>query len=231
MVIGYPSFEESKAIAKKYIESGMQILELQIPFSHPTADGTILTDANRKAVKGGTTLPMSIDFLKELKQEYPEQEIMAMTYINKLFTYGLKKFCDNLQEAQIKYLIIPDMPFDSPLAEEINSHEFVQIVPVLSANTSKKRMDIALSQRPDHIYLMADYKITGAGFSINPKIQQVVEHIKAHSPHTKIGLGFGISEKSQVEQVLKVVDYAIIGSAFTKAIDAGTIDEKLASFA
>lgn len=230
MVIGYPSFEESKAIAKKYIESGMQILELQIPFSHPTADGAVLTDANRKAVKGGTTLEMSINFLKELKKEYPEQEIMAMTYINKLFTYGLRKFCDDLQAAGIKYIIIPDMPFDSPLAEEVNGHSYVQIVPVLSANTSQKRMDIALSQSPDHIYLMADYKITGAGFSINPKVQQVVDYIRANSA-AKIGLGFGISDKSQVEEVLKVVDYAIIGSAFTKAIDEGKLEDKLASFA
>ncbi len=228
-VIGYPSYEESKAVIEQYIQSGMQILELQIPFSHPTADGTVLTDANRKAVQGGTTLQMSIDLLKELRAKHSQQEIMVMTYINKLFTYGLSKFCDDLQAAQIPYLILPDCPFDSPLAQQVHDHPYVQITPVVSANTSQKRLDMALSNHPDHIYLMADYKITGAGFSINPKVKEVVSYIRANS-QAKIGLGFGISDKKQVEEVLQVVDYAIIGSAFTKAIDEGKLSEKLASF-
>lgn len=230
MVIGYPSYQESRQIAEKYINSGMEILELQIPFSHPTADGTVLTEANRKAVREGTTLPMSIDFLKDVRKKHPQQCIMAMTYINKLFAYGISKFCNDLQQAETPYLIIPDLPFDSPLAEEIHQHDYVQLVPVISANTSPARLAKALSQKPDYAYLMADYKITGSGFSINPKIKEVIEGIRKNG-QTKVGLGFGISEKKQVEEVLKIADFAIIGSAFTKAIDANEIDEKLASFA
>ena len=228
-VIGYPSYEESRAIVEQYIQSGMQILELQIPFSHPTADGTVLTDANRKAVQGGTTLQMSIDFLKDVRAKHSGQAIMAMTYINKLFTYGISKFCNDLQDAQVPYLILPDCPFDSPLAQQVHDHPYVQITPVVSANTSEKRLKMALANNPDYIYLMADYKITGAGFSINPKVQQVVDFIRANS-EAKIGLGFGISDKQQVEEVLQVVDFAIIGSAFTKAIDKGKLSEKLESF-
>lgn len=230
MVIGYPSYQESRQLAEKYIKSGMEILELQIPFSHPTADGTVLTEANRKAVRGGTTLGMSIDFLKEVRTNHPQQCVMAMTYINKLFSYGIRKFCDDLQQAQTPYLIIPDLPFDSPLALEIHEHPYAQLIPVISANTSAKRLDQALANKPDYIYLMADYKITGSGFSIHPKIQQVIENIRK-AGNTKVGLGFGISDKAQVAEVLKVADFAIIGSAFTKAIDSGEIDEKLASFA
>jgi tryptophan synthase alpha chain len=227
MVIGYPSFEESRAIAEQYIASGMQILELQIPFSHPTADGTVLTEANRKAVRAGTTLEMSFDFLKDLRAKHPEQRMMAMTYLNKLFSYGIGPCCDRLQEAGVPYLIVPDLPADSPLAQAIHDHPYVQLVPVVSANTSEDRLRRLLERQPDYVYLMADYKITGSGFSINPKIAAVVGMIRRHS-QAKVGLGFGISERAQVEAVLQIADFAIVGSAFTQAIDAGTLGQKLA---
>jgi len=228
MVIGYPSLAESRKIAELYIEKGMEILELQIPFSHPTADGTVLTDANRKAVERGTTMEKSLTFLKESRADYPEQIIMTMTYANKLFSFGIQQYCEEMEKLNIPYLIVPDLPFDSPIAKPIHDHPHIQMIPVLSANTSRERLTRMLALNPDYVYVMADYKITGSGFSINPKIQELVTHIKANSA-TKIGLGFGISEKSQVQEVLKMVDFAIIGSALTKAVDAGTIEEKVAS--
>jgi len=228
MVIGYPTLEESRKIAELYIAKGMEILELQIPFSHPTADGTVLTDANRKAVERGTTMDKSLNFLKDLRTDYPDQIIMTMTYVNKLFAFGIKQYCDEMERLKIPYLIVPDLPYDSPITQAIHDHAYVQMIPVLSANTSEARVTEILSLQPDYIYMMADYKITGSGFSINPKIQTLVDYIRANST-AKIGLGFGISEKSQVEEVLKIVDFAIIGSALTKAVDAGTIEEKVES--
>ncbi|MGB0524012.1 MAG: tryptophan synthase subunit alpha [Flammeovirgaceae bacterium] len=228
MVIGYPSLAESRKIADLYIQKGMEILELQIPFSHPTADGTVLTDANRKAVERGTTMADSLQFLKEIRADYPQQIIMTMTYVNKLFTFGIEKFCDELAALKIPYVIIPDLPFDSPIAQPIHQHADVQMIPVISANTSGERLKQILALNSDYIYIMADYKITGSGFSINPKIQELISHIKANSK-AKVGLGFGISEKAQVEEVLKIADFAIIGSALTKAVDAGNIAEKVDS--
>jgi len=229
LVIGYPSLEESRQVAELYANRGMEILELQIPFSHPTADGQVLTDANRKAVQAGATLEKSLDFLADVRQKHPDQVIMAMTYANKVFAFGMEKFCDELQARQIKYLIIPDMPFDSVLAKPIHAHPYVQIVPVLSANTSEARLKIALANHPDYIYIMADYKITGQGFSIHPKIQALVQQIKAQS-NAKVGLGFGISEKQQVEAVLEIADFAIIGSALTRAMNEGRLEAQVDAF-
>lgn len=228
MVIGYPTLEESRKVAELYIEKGMEVLELQIPFSHPTADGTVLTNANRKAVEGGTTMADSLAFLKDLREKYPDQVMIPMTYVNKLFTFGIEKFCNEMAALNISHVIIPDLPFDSSIAQPIHNHKSVQMTPVISANTAGTRLAQILALNPDYIYIMADYKITGSGFSIHPKIKALIEHVKANSK-AKVGLGFGISEKSQVEEVLKIADFAIIGSALTKAVDAGTIEEKIAS--
>lgn len=224
-VIGYPNLEASRGIVEQYIKAGFQILELQIPFSHPTADGTILTQANRLAAEH-TSVQQSLDFLKEINKACPNQHIMAMTYFNKIFAYGTNNFCKELAEANISHLIVPDLPFDSPFAEQINQHPTVQLVPVLSANVSDERLKKVMQNKPDYLYIMADYKITGSAFSIHPKVQELIQDAKKLHP-AKVGLGFGISTAEQVHTVLEVADFAIMGSALMKALEADTLDTKL----
>ena len=45
LVLGYPTLAESIRTAGQYVQAGVEILELQIPFSHPTADGPVITAA------------------------------------------------------------------------------------------------------------------------------------------------------------------------------------------
>ena len=224
-VIGYPNLEASRDIVEQYTKAGFQILELQIPFSHPTADGTVLTQANRLAAEH-TTVQQSLDFLKDINKTHPNQHIMAMTYFNKIFAYGTDRFCDELTAANISHLIVPDLPFDSPFAKEINQHASVQLVPVLSANVSEERLQKVMQHKPDYLYIMADYKITGSAFSIHPKVQQLIQNAKKLHP-AKVGLGFGISTAEQVQTVLEVADFAIMGSALMKALEANTLETKL----
>lgn len=224
-VIGYPTIEKSRKIVDQYINANFEILELQIPFSHPTADGSILTQANQIAAEH-TSVNESFAFLKEVKVAYPKQEIMAMTYLNKVFAYGIKAFCDQLAAVNIAYLIVPDLPFDSPFANEIHQHSKVQLVPVLSANVGEKRLEKIMELKPDYLYVMADYKITGSSFSIHPKIKDLIARAKSLHP-CKVGLGFGISTKEQVNTVLEVADFAIMGTALMRAVNENTITEKL----
>lgn len=224
-VIGYPTLLESKAVVETYIDKGFEILELQIPFSHPTADGAVLTQANRVAAMEVSTQE-AFDFLKEIRQDAPSQKMMVMTYLNKVFAFGIQAFCEQLRACEIPYLIIPDLPFDSPLAKQIHEHDFVQLVPVLSANVDAERLKVAMSQKPDYVYLMADFKITGTGFSLHKNLQNLVDDLKTLHP-AKVGLGFGIKTADEVKAALNLADFAIMGSALTVAIDEGTLLEKV----
>jgi len=223
LVIGYPSLAESRAIAETHIQQGVEILELQIPFSHPTADGSVLSKANQDAVASGTTLLDSLDFIGQLKTDFPQQTMIAMTYLNKIFSFGIEHFCNALKVIGIQHVIVPDLPFDSPLVEMMRGK--IQLVPVIAANISEERLQKILGLKPDFIYIMADYKITGSQFSIHERIAKLVQKIKANCS-AKVGLGFGISNGQQVKAVLEVADFAIIGSAFTRAIDEGKLEER-----
>ena len=227
-VIAYPDLESTKVVCEKYIAAGMEILELQIPFSHPTADGSILTQANRLAAKEISTSG-ALDFVEELKTQHPDQKVMLMSYVNKIFSFGIQNFISRMKKMKVPYLIIPDLPFDSPLAQKFHEDDYVQLIPVLSANTFSDRLKLAMSSKPDYVYLMADFKITGSQFSLHENIKNLIGKIKELHP-AKVGLGFGISNAEQVNQCLEIADFSIIGSALTKACDEGRIDGILKEF-
>src|ERR1043166_7604234 len=104
LVIGYPTLEESLRTAETYIHHQIEIVELQIPFSHPTADGSVITQANKTAIGQGVTVEDCFNFMEKLSEKFPEQKIMVMTYLNKLFSYGIEKFCSRLRKLNIRQL-------------------------------------------------------------------------------------------------------------------------------
>ena len=226
LVLGYPTLEESIHTAETYIEAGVAILELQIPFSHPTADGPVITAACQEAVeRQHVSVEDSLAAIRTIRNKYPEQEIMVMSYVNRVYAYGLKKFAETMDDLQIRHLIVPDLPVDD--SSFIIHHSSLQLVPVLAANVSDTRLEKLLALDFDFFYLMSDFKITGSTFSLNPRLQGVIDRIKQSSPGKRVGIGFGISTPEQARFVADVADVAIIGSALIQAQQNGKLEDYL----
>jgi tryptophan synthase alpha chain len=231
LVLGYPTLAESLATAGAYIAAGMEILELQIPFSHPTADGPVITAACREAVDGQHVgVDDCLDAIAAIRRRHPEQELIVMSYLNRVFAYGPERFVQAMKQLDIRHLIIPDLPVDSPLASRF---EGVQLIPVLAANVSDRRLDQLIQSGFDFYYLMSDFKITGSTFSLHPRIQHIIARLKASGRGKKprIGVGFGISNAEQVRAVTREADLAILGSALIQAQQTGNLQTLLASLA
>lgn len=224
LVLGYPSLPESIATAEQYIAAGCEILELQIPFSHPTADGPVITQACQEAVeKNNVTVEDCFEAIGDLRNRFPQQEIMVMTYLNRLFTFGIEAFTTALHDLHVTHLIVPDLPVDSPLATQIMD-EGIQLVPVIAANIRPDRLYKLLALGFDFYYLMSDFKITGSGFSLHPQLQEIILVIRKKYPDARIGIGFGISTREQVKLVTASADVAIIGSSLITAQKEGRLE-------
>lgn len=229
LVLGYPTLEASISTAETYVEQGISILELQIPFSHPTADGPVITAACQEAVgKQKVSVADSLTAIRTIRQKYPEQEIMVMSYVNRVYAYGFEKFIRALESLGIRHLIIPDLPVDDATHSSfIMHHSSLNLVPVLAANVSDDRLEKLLGMDFDFYYLMSDFKITGSTFSLHPRLQKVIDRIKKSSPNKRIGIGFGISTPEQARLVTSAADVAIIGSALIQARQKGILQEYL----
>jgi tryptophan synthase beta chain len=224
LVLGYPSMEESIRTALLYAQKGVQILELQIPFSHPTADGPVITRACQKAVEqAGCSVANCLEAVAAIRRQLPRQEIILMSYLNRISTYGLEAFEAQAAQLGIRHLIVPDLPVDSPLAQQFQQ---LQLVPVLAANTPPERLQALLEQSFDFFYFMSDFNITGSGFSLHPHLAERIAQVRRHG-QARSGIGFGISNAAQVDIVLRHADVAILGSALISAQEAGYLEALL----
>ncbi|MCA0234840.1 MAG: tryptophan synthase subunit alpha [Bacteroidetes bacterium] len=230
LVLGYPTLQESIRTAEKYVEGGVEILELQIPFSHPTADGPVITAACREAVEQQrVSMQDCLEALQTIRQRFPDQEIMVMSYVNRVYAFGPRRFAEAMERLNIRHLIIPDLPVDDAQALAITRHANIKLVPVLAANATDARLEKLLAAGFDFYYLMSDFKITGSTFSLHPRLQKVIGQIKQTAPEARVGIGFGISTPEQVQMVYAAADVAIIGSALIRAQEAGGLETYLSS--
>ena len=68
IVLGYPTFEDAFRIIEAMVNAGVDLMELQIPFSEPIADGPVILHANQKALAGGVTVQKCMDFARKVGQ-------------------------------------------------------------------------------------------------------------------------------------------------------------------
>jgi len=237
LVLGYPTLAESIRTAETYVRAGVQILELQIPFSHPTADGPVITAACQEAVRRGVSVQDCIAAIRSIREQWPEQEIMVMSYLNRVFSFGFQRFVEEMEQIGVRHLIVPDLPVDSAPAFTVHGSS-LKLVPVLAANVSDARLEKLLGMGFDFFYLMSDFKITGSEFSLNPRLREVIAKIKSAGatrsrPGTeareglRVGIGFGISTPEQTRLVAEEADVAIIGSALIQAQREGRLERYL----
>ena len=106
IVLGYPSFEHSRRIISEMVAAGVDLMELQIPFSEPMADGPVILHANQRALESGTTVRACMDFVNEMTVEYPIP-FLYMTYYNILFKFGIDAFAYHMKQNGIVGTIVP----------------------------------------------------------------------------------------------------------------------------
>src|SRR3712207_4652037 len=118
VVLGYPSFQENYIAIEALVKAGVELIELQFPFSEPIADGPVLLGANQAAIQAGTTMNQCFCFAAEITQQYRQTQFVIMTYCNVVYKYGVKPFVQTAANSGITGLIIPDLP---PEAAEVYS--------------------------------------------------------------------------------------------------------------
>ena len=163
VVAGYPDLEASKSLIKLMAESGADLVEVQIPFSDPLADGPTIMAANQKALDNGVTPDDCFEMAAEIK-EAVSIPILLMTYVNIPFQMGMENFVESSAESGISGLIIPDIPFDEDNNEYITSAVKYGIYPVqvVSPDVSIKRLERIVKVSGGFIYTTLKVGITGA---------------------------------------------------------------------
>ena len=200
-------------------ESGVDTLELGIPFSDPVADGPVIEKANLIALNAGFKLKDLFEVSSRIAKDI---DTLWMGYMNPFYHYGVEKFLQKADEYGIKGTIIPDVPFEmaqdlQPLFDKYNKVNISFIAPT----HSDERIKLVAQNAQKFIYMVAYAGITGSGQKED--LSQVIENVRKYS-NTPLYIGFGVDENTCKEKIIGV-DGVIVGSAFVKHI----IDDSLSN--
>ena len=225
LVAGYPTDALSFTAAKALVEGGADILEIQLPFSDPSADGPAIQGACTEVLKRGYRTQDGLDFISKLHREFPEVKIYLMSYGSLVYTPGVENFCRRAAEAGVSGMIIPDLPFDfdEGLTECCKKNGIVNI-PVAAPSMSAERLEKLSHAGFPYIYAALRTGITGTETTVDQSTLDFIKKVK--SGGSKVYGGFGISNGKQSAALSGTVEAVVAGSVFVRTINENCSDEK-----
>ncbi len=213
---GDPNLETTAAVVRAAVANGADLVELGIPFSDPTAEGVVIQAANLRALQGGVTTDKIFDLVRDLRRDV-KVPMVFMTYANVIFSYDAEKFISTCREIGIDGLILPDLPFEEKDEFLPLCHKYGVDLISLIAPTSENRIAMIAREAEGFVYVVSSLGVTGVRSEIKTDLTSIVAAIRAN---TKIpcAVGFGISTPAQAQQMAKISDGAIVGSAIIKIL-------------
>lgn len=213
---GDPDLETTKKIIRSMAQNGVDLIELGIPFSDPTAEGPVIQNANLRALTNGVNTEKIFDMVRDLRQNITIPMVF-MTYSNVVFSYGADKFIRICNEIGIDGLILPDLPFEEKEEfDDICKKYDVDLVSLI-APTSANRIAMIAKEAQGFVYIVSSLGVTGVRSEINTDIPSLVKLVRENSS-VPCAVGFGISTPEQAARMASISDGAIVGSAIVKII-------------
>ncbi len=217
LVAGYPTDELSFIAAKALVAGGADILEIQLPFSDPSADGPAIQGACTEVLERKYRTADGLAFIEKLHKEFPDTTIYIMSYGSLIYTPGVEAFCKKAASVGVKGMIIPDLPFDydEGLTAACKANGMINI-PVAAPSMSDERLAKMANAGFPYIYAALRTGITGTDTKIDDATLNFLKKVSAGG--SKIYGGFGISNGVQSGALADSVDAVVAGSVFVRII-------------
>ncbi len=223
IVLGYPSLDESYRIIETMVKAGVDIMELQIPFSEPSADGPVIVRANQSALAKGVSVEECLDTAAKAASAF-DIPFLIMTYYNVPFMYGIENFTARMFESGLKGSIIPDLPPEEGegYLEAMKKNRLSPIL-MFSPTTSDERMKYISSFASGFIYCVARKGVTGKDTDFSDELSRYIARCRQATP-LPLALGFGIRQKKDVDFLKGKADIAVIGTQSIKIMEENGIE-------
>jgi tryptophan synthase alpha chain len=216
---GYPNTNDTATIIESLEKSGVDMLEIGLPFSDPLADGPTIQASSTEALKNGMTSELLFEQLKDIRKTV-SIPLIIMGYFNPMLQYGVEAFCKKCQDVGIDGLIIPDLPVDVYNDDYKAIFEKYGLINVLliTPQTSDERIRYIDSVSNGFIYMVSSASVTGSSSGFGEEQTNYFKRIADMKLKNPQIVGFGISDNETFTQATQYAKGAIIGSAFIKYI-------------
>ncbi|MGY5851778.1 tryptophan synthase subunit alpha [Salegentibacter sp. F14] len=227
---GYPKLNDTVSIIHDLEKSGVDFIEIGLPFSDPLADGPTIQKSSTIALKNGMTTKKLFQQLEGIREKV-EIPLIIMGYFNPILQFGVEEFCKRCAAIGIDGLIIPDLPVEEyndkyrKIFEKYNLSNIFLITP----QTSENRIRFIDSVSDAFIYMVSTASVTGGTKGFTQETRDYFQRISSMKLRNPQIVGFGISDEQTFKEATEFSKGAIIGSAFIKHL-SGSGKKDIAGF-
>lgn len=215
---GYPNIENFVDLLISLEKSGSTIIEVGMPNSDPLAEGLTIQYSSTVALKNGVNTKICLQIVKKARDKGLKIPVVLMGYYNNVIAYDSEKFCIDAKESGVDGLIIADLPlFEAKFIVEHTKKNDLSYIPLLSVNSSNSIIEEASKLATGYIYCISVLGVTGERKVVFDRVKILSEMVKNHT-NVPVAVGFGVSSKSDVTEIGKFADAAIVGSALINKI-------------
>ncbi len=216
---GDPDLETSLEIIKTIINNGVDIIEIGMPFSDPMADGPTIQLSSNRAISKGIDLENIFSLAAKAKKIKNNLPIILMGYYNLILYFGIEKFVKRCKESGVDGLIIVDLQpeEDEDLNNELRNNQ-IDLIRLITPTTNEERLKLILNNARGFLYYVSVMGITGQKSADLNDLKKSIAFIKKHT-NLPVVPGFGIKNSTDVNNICKIADGAVVGSSIIKIIE------------
>ena len=215
---GDPDYSTSLDIVNTMCASGLDVLELGIPFSDPTADGPVIQRSSARSLEKGTRLSSVMDMTRELRKQ-TDIPIILFSYYNPILAYGPVAFYNEAVSAGADGVLVVDLPpEESNEMTELWPGDKLSLIRLVAPTTPRERMAYIADTAAGFLYLVSKTGVTGSDGLDLAAVAANTTALKSVSD-LPVCVGFGISTPEDVASIAATADGVVIGSAFEKIIE------------
>ena len=216
LVAGDPDIESTLSLMKLFIESGVDIIEIGVPFTDPIAEGPIIQKAHDRALQKNVSLSLIFNMIKDFRIEDNETPIVLMGYLNTFISH--KDLIKNNEENSIDSILVVDIPGEVNLADYGLESSNVNTISLISPTTKENRIKSIAQNSSGFVYYVTLRGVTGSSNLNIDEISKNIEEIKKYASVPTLA-GFGIKSPQDAKLLAKCSDGVIIGSSIVKMIE------------
>jgi tryptophan synthase alpha chain len=227
IVVGYPSFEASFEIVKAMVAAGVDLMELQIPFSEPIADGPVILRANQEVLARGARVRQALAFAERVTAAF-DIPFLFMTYCNIVYKYGVAEFAAEMARIGMAGAIVPDLQPEEGTAylAAMQAHQLAPIF-IFSPTTDQERMRMLAGHGRGFIYCVARKGVTGQQTTFSEALEDYLARCR-QATDLPLALGLGVKDRSDIDFLRGKADIAVIGTETIRLVDehgVGAVEE------
>jgi tryptophan synthase alpha chain len=199
-------------------DSGVDIIELGIPYAAPVMDGIVIQQASQVALEAGTRVGHLFDAVHRLREHAPDVEVLVMTYWNPVVSYGVDAFARDLVAAGGAGLITPDLdPGEAEQWVAASDRHGLDRVFLVAPSARPEQLVAATSMSRGFVYAASTMGVTGTRATVGERAEKLVTDTRTAGA-THVCVGLGVSTGDQAAEVGRWADGVIVGSVLVRPL-------------